>query len=288
MTFRVNNRKHVRCQICAKYPHIVRQFNPRRTPAIVSLDGTRKQSSVIDAHIKSKCHSACADADRVSFVAHESQSIATTMSNLNRRKLTRIGKLMIQIFLDGKLLNFSAYSWPARYAAEAASSAYMAENHSSHIIAENINLQYVNPHGHEELMTAIVESYQDEFVKKVNEAWAISLRIDGSIDFTHEDKIYVLAKIINLDGSPETLFIGVAEQTERKAIGLKKTVIKAISALFAEPKTFLNKISSLCTDGTNVNTGDKTSLWKLLDEMLAPSRIPLLKVWCAAHRAELV
>lgn len=46
----------------------------------------------------------------------------------------------------------------------------------------------------------------------------------------------------------------------------------------------------MCTDGTNVNTGKKTSLWTLMDKEMEiiESEIPLLKIWCAAHRAELV
>lgn len=99
-----------------------------------------------------------------------------------------------------------------------------------------------------------------------------------------------MAKIINLDGTSELGFIGVAVQKERKAEGLKNRVIQAIGTTMDDPKRFLKKISSICTDETNVNTGDRNSLWTLLDETMESvgSKIPLIKIWCGGHRAELV
>lgn len=66
------------------------------------------------------------------------------------------------------------------------------------------------------------------FVKKINEAWAISLKIDGSIDFTQKDKIYGMAKIVNLDRTVELLFIGIAKQKERIALGILEMGILGI------------------------------------------------------------
>lgn len=153
-------------------------------------------------------------------------------------------------------------------------------------------MQYVNPPGHLELMTSITNSYLPDFMKKINECWAVSIRVDGSVDITQLDKIYVMAKVINLDGSSELLILGIAKQIERKAIGLTNATMKGIGTFIdaKQKAAFLKKVSSICTDGTNVNTGERNSLWALLDvEMEAVnSDIPLIKVWCAAHRAELV
>lgn len=110
---------------------------------------------------------------------------------------------MIQIYLDGKHLNVSAHSWPSRYVAGEASNVYNAQDQSGKTVPDNINLQYVNPPEHLNLMTAIVQSHRPELLRKINECLALSLRIDGSIDFTHVDKIYVLGKLY----SPFILFI---------------------------------------------------------------------------------
>lgn len=285
----------MRCEICQKYPNIIKQFRPRGKVSMATRE-TRYRSKTLEEHIQSDYHKECERLFRLSTVPSGSSVTPTplklAMDKANLQMINHVGKLMIQIFYDAKHLNLPAFSWPARYVASAASFAYDSQNRTLPTIPENIPMQYVNPPGHLDLMTTIVNSYFPEFMKKINECWAVSLRVDGSVDLTQIDKIYVLAKIINLDGTSELLFIGIGHQTERKAIGLKKATMEGIEAIIGteNQKSFLRKVSSICTDGTNVNTGDRTSLWVLLDgEMEAiESKIPLIKIWCAAHRAELV
>lgn len=74
------------------------------------------------------------------------------INTANKRSIDHVGKLMIQVYHDAKHLNLSAYSRPSRYVAGEASSAYDSQKQAGTIIAENINLQYVNPPGHLELM----------------------------------------------------------------------------------------------------------------------------------------
>lgn len=169
------------------------------------------------------------------------------ISKANKNQTDRIGKLMIQVYLDAKRLNLSANSWPSRYIAGEASNAYDSLNEGKNTIADGVNLQYVNPHGHLNLMTAIVKSHRGEFLRKINECFAISLRIDGSIDFTHIDKIYVMGKLINLDGSSELVFIGIGEQTQRFAEGLMLATIEALKVTVDDPNLNLRKISSVCS-----------------------------------------
>lgn len=115
------------------------------------------------------------------------------ISKATKRQVDHVGKLMIPIYLDAKRLNLSATSWPSWYVAGEASSAYNnSQSQSGSSLPDNINLQYVNTHGHLNLMSTIVETHQPEFLQKIRECLALSLRIDGSVDFTHVDKIYVL------------------------------------------------------------------------------------------------
>lgn len=155
----------------------MKRNNPRKPLAIASAEGTRLQKNVLQEHLKSKCHEECSQADRIDSVKkgeRPSTALEDSIRVANRQKLTSVGKLMIQVFLDAKHLNLSAYSWPARYVAGEASRAYNPGDQSDTTIAKNINLQYVNPHGHHELMSSIVKSYRGEFTKKINESWAIS------------------------------------------------------------------------------------------------------------------
>lgn len=111
--------------------------------------------------------------------------------------------------------------------------------------------------------------------------------MDGSIDRDQIDKIYVLAKIITSTGTSELIFLGVKEQVERAASGLFKTALGAMEDMFGHGFVYniiLKKVSSICTDGTN-----EGGLWKFLEDEMTKSgsKIPLVKIWCAAHRADL-
>lgn len=290
VSFRWNNERHVRCDYCLKYPHIIKQYVTKKLPAIASENGTRFYEKIVKEHLNNVYHKECAKSFRVSTIEQEKTApMDIAIGKANKKQLDHIGSLLIQIYLDAKRLNLSAHSWPARYVAGEASHAYDSANQSKNLIPDGIDLQYVNTHGHSNLMHAIVQSHRPEFQRKIKECLALSLRIDGSIDFTHIDKIYVMGKLANPDGSFELIFIGIAEQTVRKAEGLMLAVREALKVAIDDPNLILNKVSSLCTDGTNVNTGDVNSLWVLMDEAvkLAGSQLRLLKVWCGAHRAEL-
>lgn len=126
-----------------------------------------------------------------------------------------------------------------------------------------MNLQYVSPNYHLELLSSIVQS-DYEFKEKLSTAYACSIRIDGSIDRTHIDKIYVMLKVITKEGKPQLYFLGVGEQTERGAVGLMAAVKKAMLNNLGKDGyvMVMKKISSICTDGTNENSGDKGSYSK--------------------------
>lgn len=284
----------MRCEICHKYPHVIKQFHPRGLVPMAA-NGTRYRGSVADEHIQTDYHKECERLYRLSTIVGENSqtSLEIAIDKANLQMVNHVGKLMTQIFYDAKNLNLSAHSWPARYVVNAASFAYdsQQQKESKSIIPKNLQMQYVNKPGHLLLLTSIMNSHLTDFMKKINDCWAVSLRADGSVDSTQIDKIYVMAKIINLDGSSELIFIGIAQQTERKAIGLKNATMKAIETIIVDKNKgdFLRKVSSICTDGTNVNIGEKNSLWVLLDDEMEKieSEIPLIKIWCAVHRSEL-
>lgn len=291
VSFHFNRLHYIRCDYCCKYPHIVKQYVPKKSPAITTDQGTKFLSNVLKEHLDSKYHKECAKSHRISSAEVETAAapMEIAISKANKSQIDNIGRLMIPVFLDGKRLNLPPHTWPSRQVAAEASYAYDSSNQSKSIIPENINLQYVNKPGHLELTTSIVQSYRETILRKINECVTISLRIDGSIDFTHVDKIYVMGKLINKDGSSELVFFGIGEQTERYATGLMAAVKEALKFAVEDPKIILRKVSSVVTDGTNMNIGEKNGLWALLEKeiKLAGSDIPLLKVWCAAHRSEL-
>lgn len=197
--------------------------------------------------------------------------------------------MIFQVYFDAKRLTLSANSWPGRHVVGEA--AHMFDYNAEPTIPPHINLQYVNPPSHLSLLSCIVDAELNTINDKIKNCHAMSLRIDGSIDRTQIDKIYVMSKIVNSEGELELLFLGVSEQIIRGAVGLLAASMKAIEDNFnkAVLEIILNKVSSVCTDGANVNTGEQGGLWILLEkEILAAGSItPLIKIWCAAHRLDL-
>lgn len=93
-------------------------------------------------------------------------------------------------------------------------------------------------------------------------------------------------------GDLETIFLGIGQQKKRGAIGLMDAVKRGIIENLNEYlyRLIMSRVTSLCTDGARVNIGEKKGLWKLIDDELKKyrSNIPFMKLWCSAHRMDLV
>lgn len=264
--------------------------------AVPKLWDTRYRIATVDNHCTSTYHQECVKLEKATLTSVSvskpiAKPIAISILNSEKQLADYVGKLLIQVFVDAKLLTVAAYNWPPRYVANEVSQRYCSQQD---INTNNIPLQYVSPVAHLDLMSSIVSGDCSNMKNKLSSCLAISLRMDGSIDQKQKDKIYVLASITNTDGGSENIFLGMDEQVESGAAGLLKTALRAIENNFSENFMYqhiLNKVSSICTDGANVNKGEKKGLWKLLDDEIkikTNSRIPLIKIWCSVHRSDLV
>lgn len=261
------SRRFVYCKVCVKYPDIVRRFcDNKRPPNITSETGIRFKKENVEHHFNSLYHQKCKEAERASIaaLANENRALLDVhISEANRFRANHIGELLLQVFCDAKKLTLSAYSWPSRYVAAKAGQNFDFNTTTSTIPA-TINIQYVTRASHLDLLTVITRSNQTEFKEKIKNSLAFAIHIDGSVDRTQIDKIYILLKVVSKSGDLETLFIGIGQQTERGAAGLMVAVKSGIIENAGEEiyTLIMARVSSICTDGTNVNTGEKKSLWK--------------------------
>lgn len=297
--FFVDGRRFVRCEVCVNFPEIVKQINKKKLPAITTKEGTRYRKNIYTEHISKEYHIECVKAHNLKnnrTAAMSGNDVKTPVldmmiSRANSELADYIGKLLINVNNDGKKLTLTVWSWPSRYVcAEAGNSFTFNEtDQTKSIIPSKLNLQYVNLPTHADLLKTIVDTNRNELLKKIEDSVAISLRVDGSIARTHIDKIYVMCKLVNSDGSAELFFVGTGERTEEGAAGMTKAVKSAINANFCNNEMLFKKLSSICTDGANINTGQKNGLWALLQAecQKVGSNIDLIKIWCAAHRADL-
>lgn len=111
----------------------------------------------------------------------------------------------------------------------------------------SLNLQYVNPTAYSKLLSAIVLCDKPNLQTKLETSIAASIRIDGSIDRTQLDKIYIMLKILTKNGDKELIFIGIAEQNIRGATGLLEAVKRGIIENLGEDVyiAIMKKISSI-------------------------------------------
>lgn len=286
------------CSICVLYPDTVRQYSSNRKVAqITRKEGTQYRGKIISDHLKSEYHLACTDrhnkkALRIAGILDNTTPIGKFVSAANSKKANFIGRCMLSVYNDAKKLTLTAWNWPSRMiAAEYGNSYNINDSEKNERLIRELNMQYLSPMAHADFMETIVSVEADLIAKKISECLSLSIRADGSVDRTSIDKIYVLAKIINKEGGLETLFFGAGEQIERGAQGLHSAIKSVIEkhgiGLYTN---VLKKMSSFVTDGASVNIGEHKGLWRLIDDDArnAGATQPIIKIWCAAHRADLV
>lgn len=286
--------RYVRCKICVEFPSIVKiNLGKNRIPVIATKEGTRNRRNIVEEHFQSIYHQECKKAKlmQINVPSNNANMIESFISKANTQLKSHMSKLFCQVFVDAKRLTISAYSWPARYVAFEAGNSLDFENPNSPTIPSAINLQYVSPASHLDILSTIVKS-NTTFHDKIKNAIACSIRMDGSVDRTQIDKIYIMLKIINANGMMELLFLGIGQQKKRRVAGMMEAVTEGILENMSMDlyTVLMRKISSICTDGTNLNLGEKGGLWKYFEDeqMKLGSVVPLTKIWCSAHRMQLV
>lgn len=193
--------RYVRCKICMAFPNIVKMnTDNNKPPPITTTEGTRYRNSYVTSHLESKCHKACKMA--INLPNEEKSGIEIHLRNANKKLASHVTKLLFDVYVDAKKLTNSAWSWPSRFVGAEAGRLFDYDDKNAQTVPF-LNLQYVNPSTHLELLSTIVRSDKEIIEKKLKTALACSLRIDGSIDRQQVDKIYILLKIINADGEPE-------------------------------------------------------------------------------------
>lgn len=195
-------------------------------------NGTRFRAQTVAEHFASTYHKECRQAQilknqEIGKKNTNKSLIDMHISEANKMYANHIGKLMLQVYTDAKRLTVSAHSWPARFIASECGLIFDFNSVRESTVPENINIQYVNPPGHLKLLTTIVNSW-DEIQSKIQNSLAFSIHVDGSVDKSQIDKIYILLKIVNTNGHLETLFLGIGEKVARGHQGLFDAVIKGM------------------------------------------------------------
>lgn len=83
-------------------------------PPIATKEGTRFRKPELLAHFSKKYHIEAKKAKLLASGVSEKKGVMDVhISNANKALANHIGKLMIQVYTDGKKLTLSGYSWPS-------------------------------------------------------------------------------------------------------------------------------------------------------------------------------
>ena len=125
--------------------------------------------------------------------------------------------MIIFVYNDAKRTTLSGWSFPFRIV-----TAEFARNfklRQEKISVSDIDMRYVTPSSHAELLSCIVESDAINITKMLSESLAISRRLDGSVDRTQKHNVYVMAQVITKDGLIETICLGFDVHKAKGATG---------------------------------------------------------------------
>lgn len=201
--------------------------------------------------------------------------------------LKKTGSHMITVFNDAKKITLSAWSWPSRIVADKMA-AFFELNGFCMPQTQLIDLNYCNPTHHADLLNSIVESDFENLKSKIQNALAISLRLDGSVDRTQKHNVYVMANIVDKDTSNYNIFIGFDIPEDGTAAALHQ-ILKVIVAKIMPWEEFFKLVSSIVADGEPINQAKYKGLCARLknERWRSGIALPFFSIWCIAHRINL-
>ena len=283
-------RFRIRCRDCLAHPHIVSMHKTTRLPAIATDQGTVPRREVIEQHLSSKIHHAAVQAQKFKELNSSEKTLATpilrSFLTANEALAKSIGQKMIEVYSNAKR-GAPAWSWPAQHVAHQIAISFNPNDCHVDYRPQVGSLTYVNPNYHQILLHYIVLPDHPILKERILNSKAVSIRVDGSVDKFQTDNKHVMVKIVDSLGKEDTIFLGFDEPRERGTIGYVNAIKSAVERILPWNQ-LLHCLSSIATDGESLNTGDRNSLWKTLDdERKIFSLPPLVKVWCAVHRSNL-
>ena len=220
-------------------------------------------------------------------IVEDRTTIDCQISKANKPLYGKIGGYMISVFNDAKRGTLSAWSWPSRQVAFMRADHFNCNRTMQNFSMSNEDFRYLSPTSHAELLDFIVKADLKGMGEVLTNSLAVSLRTDGAVDRMQIHNNHLGAKVIHQDGSDSTFFLGFGESQNGGAKGYLEAIMEACRPLSWE--SLFGKTSSLVTDGENMNTGSRNGLWALADRYRrdSSSDLPLIKIWCAAHRINL-
>ena len=236
-------------------------------------------------HEKHECHDAVVRAKHKDDMWRVEPTTVPLFAGLRHMKedaFLKICSYMLDVYNDAQRGTIFAWSWPSHVLTRFKADEVKIDNFTPFIPTAN-QIPYLNPVQHREFLSCMAVVGWKQVKKELSEALAASLRVDGSVDRQQIDSKHICAQIVTAEGDVINRFLGFCEPVERGVTSYVQCVQEATKAV--QPWNDLMKVtSSIVTDGESLNSGDRSGLWKKLEEEKAlhdSSHGPLLEVWCS-------
>lgn len=210
-------RQFVSCDVCVKHQDVVKLYVRNGIlPAIAQQQGTRFRRDTLTNHLAQAYHKQAISAERRKSLENTEKptQMEVCISNANKELGLKMCKLAIMIYGDAKKLTVSQHSSPARVAISEMAQQFSLDKSSEF----NMDFQYLLHREYMEILELIVESYKPVLLKLLENALALSLRCDGSVDRTAIDKIYNLVKLKTESGEERLVFWGVKNHQKEEQL----------------------------------------------------------------------
>jgi hypothetical protein len=155
---------------------------------------------------------------------------------------------------------------PVTYVANLIGERLDLQTKHSTFVPQPVDLQYVNPGIHRDLLAVIAETGRSILASTFQNVLSASLRVDGAVDKQKIDNKHVMAKYVTKEGTVKTIYLGFSEKEESGSTGLYKALQQATYNSGIPWAEVFAKTTSIVTDGAAENTGKHKSLWTHLME----------------------
>ena len=147
--------------------------------------------------------------------------------------------------MDAKRGTLAAWSFPARYIVCLMGERLDLNKDPTPFQPREQDLQYVTPSSHRQILTLIAATGRKTFASRIQDALAISLRVDSAVDKQRIDNKHVMANIVTSTGETETVYVGLAESDTRGSEGLYKALQVATAKCGATWQSIFQRTTSM-------------------------------------------
>ncbi|XP_064112579.1 uncharacterized protein LOC135219608 isoform X5 [Macrobrachium nipponense] len=301
LDFYKSGRRYVRCELCFRYPDIVKQhLSTKRIPLIVQECGTLYNKASLIKHRKEVCHQEALKEhhqESPSFSKSSTEGVEKDIRTEDDEVIAnKVGGAMIQLYQDAKQLNFIPRPLNGIISTSILASTFNLNRDPIPLMSTDSCGSQQDTLDPLEYLQYIVESNENQhIIEEICDAVALSLHCSGNVDKMGIDKFYVRAKVVTKTADVKVYFLGVGEPLKRSA----KSVLSALESACSKTvgteffKTVVEKTSSIVVDGISLDVKERETMWLLMRQlqkvMSTPFKDlpPLLINWCNVHRADL-